>query len=238
MPTNSAINTTNPIGIVSGGTNASSLNDQYGSIYYDGSQLQSTNSGINGSVLRSNGAFGPPSFQASPGAGGSWVFIETKTATNDTQVVFNTISSASFMNYVFIVNSCQLQNGNPILGYQVSSDGGSTWTTGAGNLGNAFTSGGNGTVEPTGSPPVAGMTTSLTRYAEGIFWLYGITPTSGHQVISYTVITSIAGLPNGQAVQVLFANATNNTNINAVRFVSNGIGLIPFISASLYGVTT
>lgn len=66
MATNNAINAANPIGIASGGINASSLTTTDGVIYYDGTRLVTTAAGTAAQVLTSNGAGVAPTYQTAP----------------------------------------------------------------------------------------------------------------------------------------------------------------------------
>jgi len=68
MATNNAINSNIPIEIAKGGTNASSMTNTDGVVYYDGTRLVTTAVGSATQVLTSNGAGLAPTFQ--PAAGG------------------------------------------------------------------------------------------------------------------------------------------------------------------------
>ena len=66
---NLANGVTGTLPIANGGTNAASMTNTYGVVYYDGSALVTTTVGTAGHVLTSNGAGVAPTFQA--GGGGS-----------------------------------------------------------------------------------------------------------------------------------------------------------------------
>lgn len=53
-----------PVSIANGGTNASSMTNSHGSVYYDGSKLASVDPGNSGQVLTSNGSSSAPSYQS------------------------------------------------------------------------------------------------------------------------------------------------------------------------------
>lgn len=228
MPTNSAINTTNPIGIVSGGTDTASFANQYGVIYYNGTQLSSTTAGVSGTVLRSNGSSMAPSFQASPAAGGSWVLIQTQAVSSVTQVVF-TISPSAYNNYAFLISAAQMQNGNPTLQYETSANGGSTWSGGA-YVANDLEGAGaqvNTTTGP-GNSLFAGLNV-LSQYPAGILWLYNVNGPS------YTVSKCLA-IDNTGTFKTAVAIGAGISGINALRFISNGVGSIPALTVSQYGI--
>lgn len=58
-----------PFPIHSGGTNATSIPNAYGTVYYDGTKLTNTTVGTSGQVLTSQGAGLPPIFQTGGGGG-------------------------------------------------------------------------------------------------------------------------------------------------------------------------
>lgn len=75
-----------PLPIAEGGTNTTSFTETNGTVYFDGTKLESIDPGTTGQFLLSNGAGSPPSFQTvSPGGGG--VTITT----------YNTPGSDTFM---------------------------------------------------------------------------------------------------------------------------------------------
>ncbi len=92
------ISATNPIPIANGGTNATSMTNTDGVVYFDGTRLVTTAVGTAGDVLTSNGSGVAPTFQAGGGGGGGIVTING----NSGSVTGSTVS--------FIVNS-----GNTIL---------------------------------------------------------------------------------------------------------------------------
>lgn len=81
MATKNAINSNIPIELSLGGTNATSMTDTDGVIYYDGTRLVTTAVGTATHVLTSNGPAVAPTFQAAGGGGG--VKVTTYTS-NDT----------------------------------------------------------------------------------------------------------------------------------------------------------
>jgi len=70
MVTNNAINSNTPIELAKGGTNASSMTNTDGVVYYDGTRLVTTAVGTATHILTSNGVGVAPTFQAAAGGGG------------------------------------------------------------------------------------------------------------------------------------------------------------------------
>ncbi len=69
-----------PTPIAEGGTNTIVMNDNNGTVYYDGSSLATTNVGLATQVLTSNGAMMAPTYQPSPTAGVISIFGSTPIA--------------------------------------------------------------------------------------------------------------------------------------------------------------
>ncbi len=64
------IDLTSPVSIAHGGTNATSMTNTDGVVYYDGTRLVTTTVGTAGQILTSNGAGVAPTFQTGSGGGG------------------------------------------------------------------------------------------------------------------------------------------------------------------------
>jgi len=86
MATKNAINSNIPIEISKGGTNATSMTDTDGVVYYDGTSLVTTTVGTATHVLTSNGTGVAPTFQAAGGGGVTWSEV---TGTTQALVVNN-----------------------------------------------------------------------------------------------------------------------------------------------------
>jgi hypothetical protein len=123
--TNSEINTTNPIGIVSGGTNAASMATTNGTVYYDGSKLATTSTGSAGQALTSNGGVSSPSYQALTSGGGAWVLIQSQTASASAFLDF--VVDNTYSNFAFIFDGILPDTATQTFGMTWSTDGGMTY---------------------------------------------------------------------------------------------------------------
>lgn len=121
------IDVTAPLNIAHGGTNATSMTNTDGVVYYDGTKLNTTTVGTAGQVLTSNGAAVAPTFQA-----GTAIPLGT---TNHAVQVGNaggTLTSLAVgTNGQVLVGSTGT---DPIFATLGSSGGSITYTTGAGTL--------------------------------------------------------------------------------------------------------
>jgi len=124
MVTNSEINTTNPIGIVSGGTNTASFSHTNGTVYFDGTKLSSTTTGTSGYALTSNGGSSAPTYQALPSSAGAWNLIQTLTASTSGNLIFST---STYSNYAVIFNGIVPDTASQTFSMLWSTDGGSTY---------------------------------------------------------------------------------------------------------------
>lgn len=64
LGSSATINLSTPVSIASGGTNATSMTNADGVVYYDGTKLNTTTVGTSGQLLTSNGTGSSPTFQA------------------------------------------------------------------------------------------------------------------------------------------------------------------------------
>lgn len=81
-----AINITAPVSIANGGTNATSMANTNGVVYYDGTRLVTTAVGTATYVLTSNGAGVAPTFQPSPGGGSGSIVQQQRVTSFSTSV--------------------------------------------------------------------------------------------------------------------------------------------------------
>lgn len=244
---NSSINTTNPIGINSGGTNNNSFPNTYGVVYYDGAKINQTVAGMTGQVLRSNGTSSAPSFEAAPSGAGGWTLIQTVTASNSQPSITGFSGYASYVvlySSVFTVTSSGAD-----LQFQLSQNGGSTWFAPGGNSGWM-------TIIPanSGSPlaiqqrdPASPGESILYNCAfnapaSGILWLYNIAPNSTSVGASFWaegvyVRQSIGGFSVCKAQTSL---AVFGANVNGILFNSFGGANENIVSGtfSLYGISS
>jgi len=124
MVTKNAINSDIPIEISKGGTNASSMTNTNGVVYFDGTRLETTTVGTAGQVLTSNGAGSAPTMQAKTQ---NLELVETITISSSTSyVIFDDLPSNT--HFVVIVDYAVSTN-DDVLALEVSDDNGSTWET-------------------------------------------------------------------------------------------------------------
>jgi hypothetical protein len=242
--TNSAINTTNPIGINSGGTNTASFANTNGTVYYDGTKLATISPGTTGQVLLSNGAGSPPSFQTVAGAG-EWILIQTLTATNSSSLDFNA-GITGYKTYALLLSNLNTTN-NVAVYFQLlmSTDGGSTYLSSytGGTVAwrdtiTASFSSVNSTTILLG-PSNATTPVSTTSGYSGTIYIYnpsensaGIYPT----VVGATVFPQKAGAFVTGFTQVYAATVADTLNVNALRLIYTGGNPIISGTASLYAL--
>lgn len=125
MVTNSEINTTNPIGIVSGGTNASSLATANGTVYFDGTRFNTTSTGTSANALTSNGGATAPTYQVLPSGGGAWTLIQTQTASSSASLNFSITNT--YTNYAVIFDSILAASSGQSFKLLLSTNAGSSF---------------------------------------------------------------------------------------------------------------
>lgn len=127
MVTKNSINSSNPIEISKGGTNASSMATADGIVYYDGTKLVTTSAGTIGYYLTSNGAGSAPTYQAPGAVGAGWILISTQTASTSSSISWTSGISSSYRNYILTFNLTI--DGYDEFRMQFSTNGGSSWLT-------------------------------------------------------------------------------------------------------------
>jgi hypothetical protein len=125
MVTNSEINTTNPIGIVSGGTNTATLATTNGTIYFDGTELNTTATGTSGYALTSNGGVSAPTYQVLPSTAGAWTLIQTQTASSSASLNFSITNT--YTNYAVIFDSILAASSGQSFTLLLSTNAGSSF---------------------------------------------------------------------------------------------------------------
>lgn len=121
MATINSINSNIPIELSKGGTNATTMANNYGVAYYDGTRVVTTAVGSSGQILTSNGSGSAPTFQT---RAGSLHLIQSQAATG-ASLTFTT-SVTGYNNYLLVWNN-YLSASTSTLILRISSDGGSTW---------------------------------------------------------------------------------------------------------------
>ena len=114
-----------PTPIIEGGTNATSMANTDGVVYYDGTRLVTTAVGTATNVLTSNGVGLAPTFQTV--SAGALVLIQTQTASNSASLTFTTGITPTYNNYLLVYTNAFPINGGDDLALQISINGGATY---------------------------------------------------------------------------------------------------------------
>lgn len=125
MATNNAWNSNIPVSIAQGGTNATTMTNADGVVYFDGTILNTTTVGVAGQVLTSNGPAVAPTFQAASGGGG-WALIQTNNLVASSGVTFTTGITNAYNVFVITIASMTTSGSASYL-LQLSSNGGSSY---------------------------------------------------------------------------------------------------------------
>ena len=96
-----------------------------------GAQQSIASVGTSGQILTSNGAAALPTFQAAAAGGGGLVFLASATASASATLDFTTNIDATYNTYIFIYTSLLPATDLAYLYVRTSTDGGSTFDSGA-----------------------------------------------------------------------------------------------------------
>lgn len=208
-----------PQPIIEGGTNATSMTNTDGVVYYDGTKLNTTTVGTATNVLTSNGAGLAPTFQAA--ASGN-ITITGDTGGGLTSNSFTFTGGATGLTFAG-AGTTETLGGTVAIAHggtnatsmattdgTVYFDGTRLVTTATGTSGQALVSAGAGVAPAYGTVPIAGGGTNATS----------MTNTDG---VVYYDGTRLVTTAVGTATQVL---------------TSQGAGLPPIFSGSTAGITT
>lgn len=216
MATNNSIDSSIPISIVKGGTNATSMATDYGVAYFDGSKLRTVASvGTSGQALTSTGSSSAPTFQAFSGGTGVSRSAVHVNLSGDQGPIAPSAAAAAIVwdNIVFDVGS----NFNVSTGrFTASADGfylinTSAFVTTASDTGSLlnilarFTSGSGGSTTSTaGTKMRPGATSAYTTY-QGTKPHSWIMDRDAGDEIAFTYQNNTGG---GSADATIIANAT------------------------------
>lgn len=182
-----------PVSIANGGTNATSMTVNGGTVVYDGTRLVTTATGSTGQVLTSNGIGAAPTYQSLSIASGSLILIGTRVVSNVTNLDFTGFLSTYNNLYVSFTNiRLTAPPVSPNFIIQLSTNNGVSFiTTGYSNNG-SFTinnglSLGQGlfAVFTTGNAQIFNMTNGI----QNVVSLVDYTPVSG--ITNYTSVSGV-----------------------------------------------
>lgn len=222
--------TRSPIPIAEGGTNATSMATSAGVIYYDGSKLSTTNAGISGQVLTSNGIGIAPTYQDVPS--GNIVLISTQTANGGTALNFTSGITSTYNNYMLIVVNI---DANATLGIELSSNGGSSYITSGYQSGYRFASYNSASYNISFFSSQFKISELLSSgYSlNGIYYLYNMTV--GSKPFFSGNITSVT-TSNNPTMAYCGAWYDTNITVNAFRIRNTSNNTINNGMVSLYGI--
>jgi hypothetical protein len=148
-----AVYLANPLTVPSGGTGTNSLTAGYSLIGNGGNAVQLINASAKGSMVVGNGTTTPTALTVgtnnyvltadsaqtagvkwAAASGGSLEFIVTSAASNSASIEFtSTHITSTYNNYVIVLRSIVAGTNLAVPWLRISTDGGSTWKSGAGN---------------------------------------------------------------------------------------------------------
>ena len=201
-----------PFPIASGGTNAISMTNTDGVVYYDGTKLTTTTVGSATQVLTSNGSGMAPTFQAASAAGAiTTIDGDTGSATGST-VTFTTFSSGS----PFVGASAKfVASGSQVL-LEVTDANGNTFLGHA--TGNTTLTGGNNTV--VGFNSFGDATDPANCTALGVDTLPAVTTGANLIAIGYQ-----SGINySTEASNIVISNSGTVSDANTIRIGTQGSG--------------
>ena len=227
--------------VAGGGTGVATMTTAYapvcaGTTATGALQVASTGLATSGYVLTSNGSSALPSFQAAAG-GGSWVLIQTQTASSSASLDFTTGITSTYNNFVVVFSNIIPSTQNNIL-IRVSTDGGSTYaTTGyvSSIAGMNVSSGGSYSAlsgTNTDGFYLTGPGLGVAPGASGTVFLYGLT--NGQEP---AVAGNCTFWRAGNALWTAWVGGySTSTTVNAIRIIGDA-GTLTSGIVSLYGIS-
>ena len=191
--------------------------------------------GSAGNVLTSNGAGALPSFQVV--SSGSFIKLQTITASNSSSVIFNsTYITGTYNNYFVIFQGVIPVTNNVNFNMDWSTNNGSTYLNSnfqSGNLGWAWNNNVpyNGNSTSTNPLNLGGNPLGNTTYNSGQIYLYNLT--SGVATPAYTG----SMMQTSNIAVILYGNNTTGSTINNIKF-SMSSGNISAGTFTLYGLVS
>ena len=211
-----------PQPIVEGGTNATSMTNADGVVYYNGTRLVTTAVGSATQVLTSNGVGMAPTFQAS--AGGSVTFDTDAAPASPSAgiIIFDGISQAgSSVSFSGSGNTVSLNttdaNGNTIIGLTAGNSG----ITGTDNVGIGINS-------------LSNLTTGINNTVLGAFALNAIGTGQYNTVIGSNAANAYSG---AESSNIIIGNAGVNAESHVLRIGTTGTANLQQSTCYIAGVS-
>jgi hypothetical protein len=240
MATNNATDTSNPVSISQGGTNASSMTNADGVVYYNGTLLSTTGVGTSGQVLTSNGAGVAPSFQAGGGGTGGLVLLASQTASSSSSIDFTSVISGTYDAYELYFSAVVPTTNTDFLEMLISINNGSTWLTANGSYaaGVNYAAQGSGTFSNFNDalgrfiPLSSALSNTSGTGASGRLTFYN---TGNGGTFAMTGLCVFNGSTSGAGTLGWFGDGNGSIGVNAIRFLMS-TGTIASGTFSLYGI--
>ena len=230
MATNNATNTSKPVAISQGGSNASSMANTDGVVYYDGTLLNTTTVGTAGQVLTSNGAGMAPTFQAAGAGNGGLVHLGTFTASNSSSVDIIGVMSSTYTNYQIFYNNVVPVTNNAVLRMRYGS--GASFSATGYNAGCKYAAANSNSFSiitdglQTYIPLTNTVSNSAGHGASGFIYIY---------CVGAGLIPTCSGLSTWSGFTGWTGDGPSHSGINSVQFLMS-TGNMSTGTFSIYGV--
>lgn len=189
--------------------------------------------GTAGQVLTSNGSGGSPSYEDA--AGGAWELISSATASASATIEFTSGFTSDYVKFVIICSNVIASAVNQNLACRTSTDGGSTFDSGASDydwshnkLGTSITNSGSSTDNEL---ELYASGSGTTKW-DGVISIYNPADSSNPKILEWDVIPNTAGAlasTKGRGQRL------SNTAVNALQLY-NGTGNFTSGEFYLYGI--
>lgn len=218
------------------GTKIAVGSDAQGDIlYYNGTDYTRLGAGTNGQFLKTQGTGANPTWA---NAGGGLVFLSSATASASSSIDFTSSIDSTYDTYIFIVNNIELSIDGAQLQIRTSTDGGSTFDSGAGYeyAGHGIDSAGNG-INTLSQNDIAivivpDVGSAAGEYVSAVVYLH--TPSSAQYTYlqwGFTVIRSGGTIHTGNGAGARKASE----DVDALRFLAS-VGNLDSGTIRMYGV--
>ena len=248
MPTNNATDTSNPVAISQGGTNASSMVNTDGVVYYDGTRLVTTTVGTATQILTSNGSGVAPTFQAGGSGSSGLVFLASQTASNSSSLSFTSVITGTYDVYQIVYSGVVPVVNTDTLYMAVSTNNGSTYNTTVADYSSGINSSPSNSATITnqnnGNAPITAhviLSGPLSNVAgTGVSGFFNLYNTNNGSFFALMGQCTFNGSTSGPGTLGWFSNGPDGSGngvigVNALRFTMR-TGNISTGTFSIYGI--